>query len=1378
MIIRRKPIGIENLRKPNTLGMNLQRNAVQRMLARQVQRYVPGEVTDEAVDFQETDSAPDDGYQDAVEDAIRRAEAADPNAPQAAPRRVSRTPNWNAAPLNQPAAPVRRTAQPQSSAPAAPKTPSDAPASASPFTTRQSLDQGDTMPGDLVAIMNLHKRLQAEGNDPIMQPMKTDPRLAVQRTPAKAPPVRGEAIPQSKTEILGKSSTEPIPPADDAEPPRIRRRALITDLTPPKKGLPFGDEADASSQPLGEPVQRDMAQALYAPPTPRESRPAASTQGRDDVQADDTEPSGNDSFFAALENYQSSDDPVQRTYEDAVEEAIRRAEGPPDNGDTADASVSQRSGTSAQPSNAAVQPTRADRSTANPAQSRSAGAQPGRIQRVPDAGDDDDLAEFADDLPDTSATAIQRTPNTADYSGGDDDLTQYAENLPGATAIQRVPGTSDLSGDDDLAEFTDDLPDTSATAIQRTPDSMNYSRGNDTPDVAGDFQDADAASIQRDYGARESSAGKWSSAPETGIVPSGYADAESYTSALNSAIRAAEAPDASSTAVESTPPSVSRRAADSQPRPAVQRTSASTQATDPRPAVRRSPPSAQNDNGRVAPDHSDYQNTAASSTDESNTFIDTASEAPSDSLASPAQAARPLARSTTIRRTPAAIQDEDSSVNEAATPAAFDASTATFEPQTQAGYSTPTEYSPNTPAQEVPFVQRAPSDDIADERSAVEAPSGYADSDQYNDAVTAAIRAAEAPSALDNTTAQTRAPRQVQRTSRRDAPAQDTVSEPFDAEAFTPAASPEQAASGVEQDAVESAAPRNERVQRTPSRNTPDVEQPANAPDTRASNPTAANASEPSVRGTTNAPRQAIQRTPQGYTSAEDYQAAIEQAASQAEAAPVSNDVADMIVEQPRRRSAGNPRNMVQLLRAEVPTIREPDTNPVMPPDSEPDRPPLYPPIDPPQPDISDPPYPGVEDPSLPGISDPPQPGISDPILPGISDPTGPVMPGTAGATQAAVQRYPEAYADEDSYQAAVNDAIRAAEAPSTMDTPPQGSNPRSRSGQNPAAGRDAPRSTSTARISTVQPTRNPARQQAADASPETPAARPNRVQRAMQNLSRRFADAPDSDAHTADFADDAGSDAPVQRYADTEYSAETELGDDGANGTSESYNAEVPSGYASPDSYQDAVNAAIQSAEAPPDRPARRTPGVQRTSRGVAQTPSSAQDGSRGIFLSGEMSDSAPSLEEDALNSAGDSLPLNAVDLASALGMTTGVQRTLSDKRESSAPSETEAGLLQLLNLPPDTRIARPRGTYTSPEAANPASRSASQSSSGPAAQSASGSIQRSLSDAPVESNDNSGEAGEQEPSSESVETMAQAVFKILKKKLRTEQDRSKGGR
>jgi len=175
MIIRRKPIGIENLRKPSTLGMSLQRNAVQRMLARQVQRYIPGDVTNEAVDFtdyQDADGASDDGYQNSVEDAIRRAEATDPNASQAAPRRVSRTPNWAAAPLNQPAASVRRSAQPNT--PAAPPTPAtaDAPASASPFTTRQGLDQGDTMPGDLVAIMNLHRRLQAEDKDPIMQPLK------------------------------------------------------------------------------------------------------------------------------------------------------------------------------------------------------------------------------------------------------------------------------------------------------------------------------------------------------------------------------------------------------------------------------------------------------------------------------------------------------------------------------------------------------------------------------------------------------------------------------------------------------------------------------------------------------------------------------------------------------------------------------------------------------------------------------------------------------------------------------------------------------------------------------------------------------------------------------------------------------------------------------------------------------------------------------------------------------------------------------------------------------------------------------------------------------------------------------------------------------
>jgi hypothetical protein len=195
MIIRRKPIGFDGLRKPRSLGMSLLRDSIQRMHNHTVQRVSPSdeplsaEVSDFASDdFDYGDNAAFDGgdaaefadYGDSADDggldaAIRRAEAPTPGQPDRAVRRTPRSTtnakNTGNRPVQRSAQPQKPTAkpsqQPKQPAPPASQSVQRTPASPEPASSgafkRQQLDQGDTMPRDLSSIMNLHRE-RAGGN--------------------------------------------------------------------------------------------------------------------------------------------------------------------------------------------------------------------------------------------------------------------------------------------------------------------------------------------------------------------------------------------------------------------------------------------------------------------------------------------------------------------------------------------------------------------------------------------------------------------------------------------------------------------------------------------------------------------------------------------------------------------------------------------------------------------------------------------------------------------------------------------------------------------------------------------------------------------------------------------------------------------------------------------------------------------------------------------------------------------------------------------------------------------------------------------------------------------------------------------------------------
>ncbi len=245
MIIRRKPVGFDNLRKPQSLGMNLLRNGVSRLQALTIRRTSQ---SDEPIDW--GDGIPDDIYQteadsalvddvsydaasaDGVESAVRRAESGQASVGTGG----SRAQRANRSVQRQPAAPP---APPRAAAPAAP----------SGLVRRQALSEGDTMPSDLKAIYNMHKNLGHWDGGIQNQEWKPLPSRLFPETPSnEAAPAASRSASQSPAQSAASSNVQRAPDADTEDVPlRPRRRAKIVDMIPPQKGLPFGDETTTTS---------------------------------------------------------------------------------------------------------------------------------------------------------------------------------------------------------------------------------------------------------------------------------------------------------------------------------------------------------------------------------------------------------------------------------------------------------------------------------------------------------------------------------------------------------------------------------------------------------------------------------------------------------------------------------------------------------------------------------------------------------------------------------------------------------------------------------------------------------------------------------------------------------------------------------------------------------------------------------------------------------------------------------------------------------------------------------------------------------------------------------------------------------------------------
>jgi len=211
MIIRRKPIGHEGIRRPHTLGLSLLREAVTRVQALAVQRR---SATHEPIDWGE--GVPDDIYADydapkqvdagevegtydnyaAFDDASQQAEQPIPNPAS----QLSRT--------------VRRRDQRQVEPPPqviTPPPPPDFP------VQRQPMSAGTKIPSDFQALLDLHKRLDRE-----------------------------------KPHVGRRPDGSPIP----------RTRAQIVEMRSKKTEEP---ETPRSASPIGEPIQREVDTSTAAP---------------------------------------------------------------------------------------------------------------------------------------------------------------------------------------------------------------------------------------------------------------------------------------------------------------------------------------------------------------------------------------------------------------------------------------------------------------------------------------------------------------------------------------------------------------------------------------------------------------------------------------------------------------------------------------------------------------------------------------------------------------------------------------------------------------------------------------------------------------------------------------------------------------------------------------------------------------------------------------------------------------------------------------------------------------------------------------------------------------------------------------------------------
>ena len=289
MIIRRKPLGSHNLRTPPSLGMALLRSGIARVQALTVRRTaqtdelidwgngVPDDMYAEQPDYDEADLVADNNTEGNADsstftDAITRAESLSGTV-----NRTTNTAGSSSQPNSQSAR--RRVQRRVEPATLAPRLAPPLPRPAAPSTlARQSLSDGDTMPDDLSFIVRRHRELGHlnEQNSGIVDANQSAQSEISSTTAATS------AATKNKVARI----TDDIPVNTAADAPRLRRRSQIVDVTPPKRGLPFGDEttnendtalsgANRSASPLGSPldltsntIQRAIA-AAEASPQPR-----------------------------------------------------------------------------------------------------------------------------------------------------------------------------------------------------------------------------------------------------------------------------------------------------------------------------------------------------------------------------------------------------------------------------------------------------------------------------------------------------------------------------------------------------------------------------------------------------------------------------------------------------------------------------------------------------------------------------------------------------------------------------------------------------------------------------------------------------------------------------------------------------------------------------------------------------------------------------------------------------------------------------------------------------------------------------------------------------------------------------------------------------
>ena len=289
MIIRRKPLGSHNLRTPPSLGMALLRSGIARVQALTVRRTaqtdelidwgngVPDDMYAEQPDYDEADLVADNNTEGNADsstftDAITRAESLSGTV-----NRTTNTAGSSSQPNSQSAR--RRVQRRVEPATLAPRLAPPLPRPAAPSTlARQSLSDGDTMPDDLSFIVRRHRELGHlnEQNSGIVDASQSAQSEISSTTAATS------AATKNKVARI----TDDIPVNTAADAPRLRRRSQIVDVTPPKRGLPFGDEttnendtalsgANRSASPLGSPldltsntIQRAIA-AAEASPQPR-----------------------------------------------------------------------------------------------------------------------------------------------------------------------------------------------------------------------------------------------------------------------------------------------------------------------------------------------------------------------------------------------------------------------------------------------------------------------------------------------------------------------------------------------------------------------------------------------------------------------------------------------------------------------------------------------------------------------------------------------------------------------------------------------------------------------------------------------------------------------------------------------------------------------------------------------------------------------------------------------------------------------------------------------------------------------------------------------------------------------------------------------------